>query len=375
MSNHVRVLQVFGKLNRCGAETMVMNLYRNIDRSKVQFDFIVHTNEHCDYDDEISSLGGKIYRVPRYNGKNHFIYKKSWNEFFQKHTEYKIIHGHVRSTASIYLKIAKKHGLITISHSHSTSSGSGFSAIVKNLLQYSIRFTADYLFACSKSAGEWLFGKKACKKKNFFILNNSIDSAKFTYDKNVRIKKRKELKSEDKYIIGHIGRFHLEKNHNFLIDIFKEVYDKSDNLVLLLVGDGELRKSIKTKVKNLGLTNSVIFAGVREDIPELLQAMDVFLLPSLYEGLGIVAIEAQAAGLQTIVSETIPKEAYITDLIEKEYLSSSPTIWANRILKYKNGYVRKDRHKEISNAGYDIKENSKVLENFYIEQHNTFNMQ
>lgn len=370
MTKPVRILQVFGKMNRGGAETMIMNLYHNIDRSKVQFDFIIHTNEFCDYDCEISSLGGKIYRVPRYNGKNYFIYKESWNNFFQKHTEYKIIHGHVRSTASIYLKIAKKYGLITISHSHSTSSGSGFPAIVKNILQYPIRFTADYLFACSKSAGEWLFGKKACQSDNFFVLKNAIDTAKFTFDKNIRIQKRKELKIEDKFVIGHVGRFTTVKNHIFLIDVFRAFHDKNAKSVLLLVGDGELRQSIEKKVRDLGLSDNVIFTGVRSDIPDLLQAMDVFLFPSLYEGLPVTLIEAQASGIKCFVSDSVTEEVKITNQVEFVSLEQSPENWAEEILKYEDGYDRKDTYQEICNAGYDIKDNARWLQEFYLKEYN-----
>jgi len=179
MSQPIRVLQVFAQMNRHGSESMIMSMYRNIDRSKVQFDFIVHTTDKCDYDEEIESLGGRIYSIPRYTGTNHFLYKKAWHNFLKQHSDYKIIHGHIRSTASIYLKIAKKYGLITIAHSHNTSSGAGFSAIVKNIYQYPIRYIVDYLFACSKSAGTWLFGERACRKDNFFILNNAIDTKKF----------------------------------------------------------------------------------------------------------------------------------------------------------------------------------------------------
>ena len=215
MSDPIRIIQVFAQMNRGGAETMIMNLYRMIERSQIQFDFIVHTNEECAYDNEIRSLGGRIYRVPRYNGKNHFEYIKSWNKFFKTHPNYKIIHGHVRSTASIYLKIAKKFGLVTIAHSHSTSSGTGFSSIVKNILQYPIRNIADYLFACSEQSGEWLFGKNASKRNNFVILKNSIDVKKFVFNERVRFEKRKELKIDDKFVIGHIGRFIPSKNHKF----------------------------------------------------------------------------------------------------------------------------------------------------------------
>ena len=160
MSEPIRILHVFGQMNRGGAETMIMNLYRHIDRTKIQFDFMVHSEEKCAFDDEIGQLGGKIYRVPRYNGRNHFLYIKEWSKFISNHKEYKIIHGHIRSTASFYLKVCKDNDRVTIIHSHSTSSGSGIiSSVVKNILQYPIRKIADYFIACSIPAGKWLFGE------------------------------------------------------------------------------------------------------------------------------------------------------------------------------------------------------------------------
>ncbi|PFW49685.1 glycosyl transferase family 1 [Priestia megaterium] len=345
---------------------MVMNLYRNIDRSKVQFDFIIHTKDKCDYHEDIVSLGGRIYSIPRYKGVNFFQYMRAWHRFLKAHPEYKIIHGHVRSTASIYLRIAKKYGLVTIAHSHSTSSGTGFAAILKNLLQYPIRYTADYLFACSKSAGVWLFGKRATKKEKFLILKNAIDTKKYIHDHNTRLEKRKELQIEGKFVIGHVGRFSTPKNHDLLIEIFKVVHDKNKNAILLMVGDGELRPIIENKVNDLGLTNSVIFMGVRSDIPEILQAMDVFLFPSLFEGLGIVAIEAQAAGLPCIVSESIPKEAYITDLIKSLPFSNSLDEWAEHILYYSNSHGRSNMQKEIDSSGYDINGTVHWIQNFYL---------
>jgi len=366
MEKPIRILHVLGRLDRGGAETMVMNLYRNIDRSKVQFDFIIHTRDKCDYHEEILSLGGRIYSIPRYKGINLFQYMGDWRKFLKAHPEYKIIHGHVRSTASIYLRIAKNYGLVTIAHSHSTSSGTGFTAISKNLLQYPIRYTADYLFACSKSAGVWLFGKRATKKKKFLILKNAIDTKKYIYDHNTRLDKRKELQIEDKFVIGHVGRFSTPKNHDLLIEIFNVVHNKNKNTILLLVGDGELRPIIENKVKELGLINSVIFMGVRSDIPEILQAMDLFLFPSLFEGLGIVAIEAQAAALPCIVSDSIPKEAHITDLIQSLSLSNSLEEWAEPILNYSDTHERSNMQKEIDSSGYDINRTVHWLQNFYL---------
>ncbi|QUG40592.1 glycosyltransferase family 1 protein [Psychrobacillus sp. INOP01] len=366
MTEPIRVLQVFAQMNRGGAETMIMNLYRNIDRSKIQFDFIVHTEEKCAFDDEIYKLGGKIFRVPAYKGKNHMNYVKSWRNFFEQQPEYNIIHGHVRSTAAIYLKIAKKYKLVTIAHSHSISSGTGLSAKVKDVIQYPIRNIADYLLACSKPAGEWLFGEIACKRNNFYILNNAIDTKKFVYSEKIRNGKRNEFPIKNKLVLGHVGRFNASKNHDFLIDIFKAVCDRNENAVLMLVGDGELRKTIEKKVNDLDLGEKVIFTGVREDIDELIQAMDMFVFPSLYEGLGIVLIEAQVSGLPCVVSDKIPKEAIITSNVEQVRLNNSPKIWSEVILTRLEGYERISPIVEIKNHGYDIEDSQRWLQKFYL---------
>ncbi|MFC4322623.1 glycosyltransferase family 1 protein [Litchfieldia salsa] len=366
----VRILHVLGRLNRGGAETMIMNIYREVDRSKIQFDFIIHTEDKCDYDDEIRELGGKIYNFPRYSGVNHFSYKDYWRAFFRRHPEYRIIHGHMRSTATIYLRIAKKFELTTIAHSHSISSGSGTSAIVKNIFQYPIRFIADYLFACSESAGIWLYGERACRRDNFFIINNSIDAKKFLYDRNTDMKIRGELGIEGKFVIGHIGRFAIPKNHEFLLDIFKSVHEKFENAVLLLVGDGELRESIEKKVVDLELQDNVIFTGKQSEIYNLLHTMDIFVFPSFYEGLGLVVIEAQASGLRCIVSDKIPKEAFITDLVEVISLKEKKDRWVNKIVNIAISHKtneRKNTYKQILSSGYDIKSTTEWLHNFYLQ--------
>lgn len=366
----VRILHVLGRLDRGGAETMVMNLYRNIDRSKIQFDFVIHTTDKCDYSEEIEKLGGKIYSMPKYVGKNHFQYKSAWKNFFNVHPEYTIIHGHMRSTASIYLKIATQYNLKTIAHSHNTSSGEGISAIVKNLFQYPIRHIADYLFACSKNAGIWLFGKNACERDNFFILNNAIDAKKFIYDETKRNMIRSKLGIGNELLIGHVGRFHPQKNHKFIINIFQKIQDINPNSKLILVGDGDLKAVIQNEVFNLGIGNSVVFMGIRNDIEDILQAMDIFIFPSLYEGLGIVAIEAQASGLPCLVSDVIPKETFITELIHAMPLNEEPKLWAKKICELSYNYERRSYFNEICSNGYDISLTTKWLEKFYLEIEN-----
>lgn len=365
MYKAIRVLHVFGRLDRGGAETMIMNLYRKINLEKVQFDFVIHTTDKCEYSDEIESMGGRIYNFPTYKVYNHIHYVKKWKEFFEKKPEYKIIHGHMRSTASIYLFVAKKFGLTTIAHSHSISSGIGISAIVKNFLQYPIRYIANYFFACSKSAGIWLFGKKTCKRDNFIILNNAIDTKKFKFNKEMRAKLREKYNIKNKIVIGHVGRFVAAKNHTFLIDVFKEINKKNKDTLLMLVGDGELRESIEKKVSKLGLTNSVIFTGVISDIPGILQAFDIFIFPSLYEGLGLAVIEAQASGLPCIVADTIPKDAHITKGISVLSLNDSISVWGEEVLNYSNSN-RNISLSPIKSSGYDIESTSEFLQDFYL---------
>lgn len=369
MEEPIRVLQVFARMDRGGAETMIMNVYRHIDRSKVQFDFMVHTEDHCAYDDEIEKLGGHIYRIPRYTGKNHFQYKKKWKIFFNEHPEYHIIHGHMRSTAAIYLKIANQFGLTTIAHSHSTSSGKGISAVIKNMMQLPIRYEADYLFACSQKAGEWLFGKETTKKEKFYIINNGIDVEKYKFNPIIRQSMRNKFGIEDnQFLIGHVGSFSYPKNHDFLIDIFNEVHKEKQDSILLLVGDGALKNSIEKKVDLLELQDSVIFTGVRSDVSDLMQAMDAFVFPSHFEGLPVTLIEAQFSGLPCFTSSNVTNEAKITEQVEFIDLEQTARDWTKKILFVEKNYFRTDLDENIYKNKYDVKENTKQLERFYLQR-------
>lgn len=361
----IRVLHVFASLDRGGAETMLMNIYRNIDRTKVQFDFVVNdNNEEYAYEKEIMDLGGRIYRIPRYTLDNHLKYKKAWYKLLMNNTDWKIVHAHHTSTASIYLRIAKYFNLITIAHSHTAGGEFSFKSRIKMIMRYPIRYIADYLFACSVTAAKWMFGKSS---KNTYILNNAIDSKKYIYNENIRIEKRKELNIEDKFVIGHIGNFSEVKNYPFIIEVIKSVLKQNNKAVLILVGKNNNNPEIEKKANEMGLKNQVIFTGVRSDVPELLQAMDVFLFPSFFEGLPVTLVEAQASGLHCIVSDSITNEVKITELVNFISLSKSPDYWAEQVLKYAEGYERLDTTSEIIEAGYDVKENSIFLQRFYID--------
>lgn len=366
MEGMIRVVHVFGILDQGGAENMIMNLYRKIDREKVQFDFVVHSEKRGFFEEEIKRLGGNIYRVPRYQGKNTIKYILAWSELFKQHPEWSIVHSHIRSSAVIYLWIAHRYGLKTVVHSHSISSGNGMESWAKSLLQYPLRFICDYYLACSLEAGMWLFGKRVARSSHFFVLRNAIDLEAFIYKEETRNNKRTEIGINDEYVIGHVGRFEYPKNHSFIVKLFEYIHEKNPNTLLLLIGSGTYENEVRDFLEKKNLMNSVIILNNRTDVSELMQAMDVFLFPSLYEGLGLAAIEAQATGLHVIASkEGVPVETAITDQLKFISLSSSLGVWCEEIMTlYSN---RRTPVEEIKASGYDIRQTSKWLQDFYCQ--------
>ena len=368
MSKPIRVLHVIGIMNRGGAETMIMNLYRHIDRSKVQFDFLENSSEPAVFDEEILSLGGRIFRCPHYNGKNHFTYVKWWNDFFKAHPkEYPIVHGHLGSTASIYLSVAKKYGAYAIAHSHSSGTDHSLHANLYQIMSYNTRNVADYFFACSEAAGKERFGIKVVSGDHYAVLNNAIDVNRFSYNPSVRNAVRDELGiGQIQLVVGHIGRYTKEKNHEFILKIFSELKKMDSNARLLMVGDGTLRTHIMQMAEQASLSSDVIFTGVRSDVERLVQAMDVFVLPSLYEGLPVTMVEAQTAGLPCIISDKVPSECILTEgLVDIMTLSASPEAWAEKILA-KRAIPRTDRRAEIAAHGFDITTEAVKLQEFYL---------
>lgn len=361
----IRILHVLGGLDRGGAETMVMNLYRAVDRTQIQFDFIVHNGKKQAYTDEILSLGGNIFHFPAFNGFNFFKMKSLWKNFFKDHPEYKILHSHVRSYASLYLPIAKKAGLKTIIHSHSTSNGKGIGSIVKRIMQYPLRWQADYFFGCSKEAGAWLFGDKVVNSSKYYILQNAIDLDQYKFNPEIRREYREKLDLGDKKTFIHVGRFHPAKNHPFLLNVFAEIHKLDSNTVLLLAGDGELRSSIEEQIASLNLQADVMLLGSRSDVPKLLQAADCFLFPSVWEGFGMVAVEAQTAGLPCICSEAIPRSVKVTEFC-MFFSTDNAKEWADLALLLANqNNFSKNPILSVVEHGFDIKESSKKLVKFY----------
>lgn len=369
MSEPIRVLHVIGIMNRGGAETMIMNLYRHIDRSKVQFDFVENSREPAAFDEEILDLGGRIYRCPHYNGKNHFTYVKWWNDFFKAHPkEYPIVHGHLGSTAAIYLSIAKKYGAYAIAHSHSSGTDHSLRSYLYQMMSYNTRNVADYFFACSEAAGKDRFGRKVISGDHYAVLNNAIDVNQFSYNSRVREVVRDELGiGQNQLVVSHIGRYTKEKNHEFILKIFSELRKLGLGARLLMIGDGTLRTHIMQMAEQASLSSDVIFTGVRSDVERLMQAMDVFVLPSLYEGLPVTMVEAQAAGLPCIISDKVPPECILTEgLVDVMPLSASPGAWAEKILA-KRAIPRTDRRAEIAAHGFDITTEAVKLQEFYLK--------
>ena len=364
MNYPIRILHMIAKLELGGSQSMIMNLYRNIDRNKIQFDFIVDHSDESDLRNEIISMGGKVYDFPTFKGWNIIRIIKTWNNFFRSHKEYKVLHTHSRSYASIYLKIAKKRGLVTISHSHSTSNGTGMKALIKKIMQFPIRFQATYLFACSNEAGKWLFGKKTVNNPNYRVFPNAIDSSLFKYDSKVRDKVRKQLGLDGTFVIGHVGRMSEPKNHKFLLQIFKKYQKINSNSKLLLIGDGELYSEIDNLIHKLDLSDKIIVLGAKKNTYDFYQAMDCFIFPSMWEGLGIAVIEAQVSGLKCLVSDTVPTKVDIgAGLVKFFPLSKSPEEWSQQIV----ASCRGDNTKYVIDLGYDIRDNASKLQSFYEE--------
>ena len=360
MGEPIRVLCVFAKLDRGGAESMCMNLYRNIDRSQVQFDFVKHTSSVGVFEKEIRSLGGKIYQAPQFELYNYLSYQKWWCQHLCAHPEHQIIHGHFFTISPIYFRVAHQFGRITIGHSHSTAQRSNnIKTYLKKAIQRRTEKYSDYCLACSQDAGEWLF-----PHSKFIVLNNAIDTQRFKFDPLIRAKVRNELRLDGQLVVGIVGSLSKAKNPMGTIEIFKAVHDKKLGARLLWVGGGGLERDIRNRLEEEKLTDAVIMTGVRPDVDRLMQAMDVFILPSLWEGLPVVLVEAQAAGLPCFASEAVPREAAVTDLCTFLPLNH-PELWAEKILAV--SIQRRDASQEIIQAGYDIHTTAKWLEEFYMD--------
>ncbi|WP_409290498.1 glycosyltransferase family 1 protein [Peribacillus sp. SCS-37] len=365
MGGPIRVLHVVVNMNRGGAETLLMNIYRSIDRSKVQFDFL--TSKEGVFDKEIISLGGRIHRIPYVTEAGHFGYLTALDNFFNANKDYTIVHSHLDKMSGFVLRAAKKAGVtVRISHSHATASEGNIAAKAYKWLsgKYIIPNATEF-FACSQSASKWLFN---LKKNEARILKNGIKPEEYIYSAESRNILRQECNIDpDMYVIGHVGRFARPKNHSFLIDVFYHYSKINENSILVLAGDGPMRGSMQKKVHDLGLESKVRFLGIRDDVQKLLQAFDIFVFPSYSEGLPVTLIEAQGAGLSCVISDSITREVDLVDGLVTFLPLNNIDKWIETIHETASiKFIRSNTNKTLKQKGYDIHETANLLQDYYL---------
>lgn len=368
----IRILEVFREpIANGGQESFIMNMYRNIDRNKIQFDFLTpFTCDNKKLKAEIEKMGGKVYHYDySFGEKNNVVFKRCVTDFLRKN-QYSTVHFHSGSTYALMegSKIAHHMGVKNIIvHSHCGGFVNLKYKIIKTTsIPYLMRYPTEY-FACSHLAAEWKFPSKIIKENKYKVIKNAVDVDKFFYNPTVREEYREKFGLTDKMVVGHIGRFEIQKNHRFLVEIFEKIHEKVPESVLVLIGAGDLRADIEHQVQTLGLQNCVKFLGIRKDIPELLNMMDLFVMPSFFEGLPVVGVEAQATGLPMYMSNAIAKELPVDRLSFYLDIGKDSNFWAEEILKCQKGFVRKDEKQEIIQQGYEIRTAAKKLEDYYLQ--------
>ena len=362
----IRVLQVVTTMERAGLETMIMNYYRHMDRTRVQFDFLRHRDGVHAYDDEIKALGGRIYTVPAFNPLNTNGYLDALDAFFRTHKEYSVVHSHLDCLSAVPLKYAKKYGVPTrIAHSHVCRMTFDLKYPIRMFYRSRIPAVATDLFACSEDAGKWMFGNRA-----FTTVYNAIDCGAFTYDEAAARQLRREQGLENTFVIAHVGRFDPVKNHGFLLDVFSNIVRHHPDSALLLAGTGNTMDAVKNQAEALGLGGKVRFLGSVSNVPELLMMADAFVFPSLYEGLGISLIEAQAAGLPCFTAlGCVPEEANVTGQVNYLPLEDGASVWAEAILNSRDQLRDRSGNAAIlGEQGYDIATEAHKLQQFYIQK-------
>jgi glycosyltransferase involved in cell wall biosynthesis len=371
----IRVLHVLSSLGGGGVESMLYNYYTHLNRDEIQFDFIVHGEKVGILEEKFLEMGSKIYHVkPKKEGLLQNL--SQIKRILYSQPRYDVIHCHQNLISFVPLYFAKKAGInARIVHSHTTFSGKGIGGKLKDLVfKFLLKSNANKFFACGVDAAKCLFGEKKYIEDKVDIIPNAIDESLYRFNPLIRNKVRRELHIEDKFVIGHVGRFSKEKNHKFILQVFEEIYRLNKNTVLLFIGDGELEQDTKQSASSLNASKNIVFLGLRKDVNCILQAMDCFILPSLHEGFPVTLIEAQANGLKCFASAAVPRETNITGLVDFLELSVGSNHWADCILNYQHGYERKTQTQKIIASHYDIRQASNYLEKLYLNLCNSNTM-
>ena len=366
----IRVLHVIGAMDRGGAETMIMNLYRAIDRTKVQFDFLVHEQRVCDYDEEIKDLGGEVFRgLPRFKVVNYSTYRDACRDFFSRHSEHPVVHGHIGSCAPVYLREAKRQGRVTIAHSHSQKFPLSVTELGFRALAYPVRRVADNFIACSMEAGVDRFGKAVVEGDRFHLLKNAIDVDSYAGDPSACERAKRSLGFAGVPLIGHVGRFDPVKNHLFLVETFSEVKRRIPDAKLLLVGRGPFEGGVRQAVEDAGLEGDVVFFGVTDRVPDVLKALDAFVFPSFSEGLPMSVMEAQAAGVPCVLSTGVPELAVAVPFaVERLPLEAGAGAWADAVERaLSKRFDRAEAAAAVRLSGFDIRDTAAWLESYYLD--------
>ncbi len=368
----IRVLNIVNQMNRGGMENRLMDLYRHIDRKCIQFDFYTCREEEGYYDEEIKSLGGKVYYSKDLNVRNLLFLPDRFKSFFLSHRQYKIVHCHMNQWCGVILLGAKRANVpVRIAHSRTSLDSYKFKNIIKNIIKIPVNYAATEKLAVSKKAGEWLYGKRRVNNNEVKVLPNAIDCYSFLFSENRRKEYRKKLNIENNFVIVHVGNLKPEKNHFFLMKVFCDYLKVNVNARLMLVGAGGLKEKIEEKAETLGISESVFLLGQRADIPEILSAADCFVFPSFYEGFPGAVLEAQAAGLPCVISDTITPEVKLLSTTVMLPVDNDTLQWVNAVERISKKIItNQDRikaNKKIRQAGYDINALSRRYEKLYIK--------
>ncbi|MBR1470394.1 MAG: glycosyltransferase family 1 protein [Lachnospiraceae bacterium] len=378
LEKKVVVLQVIGEMVMGGAESRIMDLLRTLDPEKVHYDFLVFNPKEQHYDQEIEARGSHVYRLqPRFKMYNYFAFCKALKAFFMAHPEIDIVQGHMTSTAAIYLPIAKQCGVkCTIAHARSAGVDPGFKGLLTKWLRRDLYRRADVLFACSSEAAKAVYGEERYKAGKVRILPNAIDLSQFAPDEENRSagrKVREKYGLGERFVVGHVGRFHYAKNHLFLLEIFRELLKSRKDAVLLLVGDGDTYAEVRERAAHLGIGDRVVFAGMQKDTAGYYHAMDLLIFPSRYEGLPGTVVEAQAAGVPCLMSSAVTKEVAVTSLVETLSLEEGASVWAEEALAHyrRSGECKKKEgfwqecYEHLCEKGFDVTAQARMLERIY----------
>ena len=364
----IRVLHSVSNMDRAGIETMLMNYYRHMDRSKIQFDFLCNKQKPGAYEEEIYALGGKVYRTPGLNPVKYPRYLRYMKKLFAENPDYQIIEAHNGALGAYALNAARHNGIpVRIFHAHGASIHRDWKLPLKLLCRALLPISTNQRFSCGEAAAKCYFGAKKARAKDYILIPNAIEIERFVFDQEIRNRLRRENGLDGKHVVGHVGRFSPQKNHAFLMEAFACLKQQDPTAYLVLIGDGEEMASIQAAAERLGIADSVRFLGSIANVNEWYQAFDVFVLPSIWEGLPVVGVEAQTADLPCVISDSVTREIQILEKTRFVGLREGPKRWAEVISQALDDAQRKNVGHIIAEHGYDISAEAAKLQERYLK--------